>query len=258
VLIELSILTDDKERPATEVIELMLKRWVQENDFKYMIAHFGINQITSYAFTHYKDLKDKIEDKLYTCSKHKSLTKEIQKVRAKLKTALLRKDEFEEKHKDTNKKLSKREEERKKRIWGAADKFKKSMGALLKERANTTKEVSKIEDLMDQGYQKLDTNTKDFMDAIKILARNIFYLTFQSFKEKYDNYRDDHVLFRHLTLSPGHIEQIEDNLRVWLTPQMEYQPKLKKIITQVMKEINETKPDIPDGSGRKIELLLKN
>ncbi len=44
VLIEVSILTDDKQRPATEVIELMLKRWVQENDFKYLIKHFGIDQ----------------------------------------------------------------------------------------------------------------------------------------------------------------------------------------------------------------------
>lgn len=102
---ELSILTDDTERPTTEVIGLMLKRWVQENDFKYLIGHFGINQITSYAFTDYKDLKDKIEDKMYTCSEHKSLTKEIQKVRDKLKKALLRKDNFEEKHKGSNKKF---------------------------------------------------------------------------------------------------------------------------------------------------------
>ena len=186
------------------------------------------------------------------------MTKEIKKVRDRLKTALLRKDGFEEKHKGGNKILSKREQGHKEKIWDDVDRLREALEALLQERDNTTKEVSKIEDLIDQGYQKLDTNTKDFMDAIKILARNIFYLSFQSFKEKYDNYRDDHVLFRHLTLSPGYIEPTENNLRIWLTPQMEYPPKLKKIITQVMQEINETKPDIPDGSGRKIELLLKN
>jgi len=53
-LIEVSILTDDQERDAREVIELMLKRWVRENDFKYLIKHFGINQITTYAFVDYK------------------------------------------------------------------------------------------------------------------------------------------------------------------------------------------------------------
>lgn len=39
VLIEVSILTDDKNRPADQIIELMLKRWIQENDYKYTIKH---------------------------------------------------------------------------------------------------------------------------------------------------------------------------------------------------------------------------
>nr|NQU92993.1 hypothetical protein [Bacteroidota bacterium] len=76
ILIEVSILTDDKKRDASEAIGLMLKRWVQENDFKYLIKHFGINEITTYAFVDYKDLKEKIEDKLYTCGRYKELTKD--------------------------------------------------------------------------------------------------------------------------------------------------------------------------------------
>lgn len=36
-MIELSILTDDKNRIATEIIYLMFNRWIQENDFKYLI-----------------------------------------------------------------------------------------------------------------------------------------------------------------------------------------------------------------------------
>ena len=31
-----------------EPIHLMFSRWLQENDFKYMEKHFGINRITSY------------------------------------------------------------------------------------------------------------------------------------------------------------------------------------------------------------------
>lgn len=48
----------------------MVKRWVQENDFKYLIKHFGINQITTYAFTDYNEPRDQIENKTY---KHKAL-----------------------------------------------------------------------------------------------------------------------------------------------------------------------------------------
>lgn len=48
------------------------------------------------------------------------------------------------------------------------------------------------------------------MDAIKLLDRNKFYLSFQLFKQKYDNYRDDHLIFRHLTKSAGIIENINN------------------------------------------------
>jgi len=256
VLIEVSVITDDKNRPTQEIIELMLCRWIQENDFKYMIKHFGINQITSYAFTNYKSLRDKIEDKIYTCSKHKSLTKEIQKVRAKLKTALLKKYKFTEKYKYSEKEISKSQQKRKDEIWKSVIDLNDSLTAFELERKNTTKLVSRIDEIIEQNYKKLDTNTKDFFDAIRILARNIFYLTFESMKNKYDNYRDDHVLFRHFTRSSGTIEANQKYLKILLNPQMEYQPKIKKILTQVIDEINQMNPKIPDGSNRKIKLYL--
>ncbi len=89
-----------------------------------------------------------------------------------------------------------------------------------------------------------------------ILARNIFYLSFQPFKEKYNNYRDDHLLYRHLTRSGGYWAQKTEKLTIFLTPQMEYQPKLKKIIDQLLDQINEMEPELPDGSRRKIDLFL--
>jgi transposase len=45
--IQVSIVTDDPESAAVVIIGLMFGRWVQENDFKYLDKHFGINQITS-------------------------------------------------------------------------------------------------------------------------------------------------------------------------------------------------------------------
>jgi hypothetical protein len=258
VLIEVSILTDDQNRPADQVIELMLKRWVQENDFKYMMKHFGVNQLTSYAFTDYKALKDKIEDKLYTCQQHKGLTQEIQKVRDKLKTALLRRYNFEEKYGGQNDNLPVKQGQRKQAIEEKIKTLSAVLSELEQQRSATAKQVSKVDELIEQDYQKLDTNTKDFMDAIKMLARNIFYLTFLPFKEKYNNYRDDHVLFRHLTRSGGQIQIIDEGFKIQLRPQMEYQPKIQKIINEVLDEINQKQPKMPDGSGRKIQISLKS
>ena len=257
VQIELSIVTDDKDRDAIEIITLMLSRWVQENDFKYMIKHFGLNQITAYAFTDYRALRDKIEDKIYICSHHKALTKEIGKVRAKLKTALLDKHDFDQKNSMTSKQLPKKEQERKIRIDTKINTLNKALTKLKKERSETPKFVSKLEELIEQNIVKLDTDTKSFMDAIKLLSRNMFYMALQPFKEKYNNYRDDHVLFRHLTLSGGSITENKNGYKIMLHPQMEYQPKVKKIIGQLLDEINATSPKMPNDSRVNIEIELK-
>ena len=61
--IEVGILTDDFKRPAQQIIVLRFKRWLQENDFKYLEVHFGINQITSYASVAYEKLTSQLEEK---------------------------------------------------------------------------------------------------------------------------------------------------------------------------------------------------
>ena len=67
------------------------------------------------------------------------------------------------------------------------------------EMTETDKEVSRLNSLIEENFYKLDTSKKSLMDGAKITARNLFYLLLQSFKEAYDNYRDDHMLFRHLS-----------------------------------------------------------
>lgn len=41
----------------------MLNRWIQENDFKYMIEHFGLNEITSYKYYNYSDIEKILKEK---------------------------------------------------------------------------------------------------------------------------------------------------------------------------------------------------
>jgi hypothetical protein len=94
------------------------------------------------------------------------------------------------------------------------------------------------------------------VDAIKILARNIFYLTLQSFKGKYNNYRDDHQIFRNLTTSAGKVQVDNEKVMVTLMPTMEYSKKTRAIITDVLKDINQKQPTWPNDSNKKIVLDL--
>ena len=61
--VQLAILTDDNERALAPIVRLMFNRWVQENDFKYLNKHFGINQLTSYRSTPYEQLRDELTDR---------------------------------------------------------------------------------------------------------------------------------------------------------------------------------------------------
>lgn len=60
---QVAILTDDLRRSAQEIIALMFRRWLQENDFKYLDKHFGINQITSYRVIEYDQLRNQVKDR---------------------------------------------------------------------------------------------------------------------------------------------------------------------------------------------------
>jgi len=257
-IVEVSILTDDLSGEATEIIFLMFKRWVQENDFKYLIAHFGLDQITSYLFDDYKDVSDTVTDKDHISGAYKALTKEIEKIRGKLKTVLHKKHEFDAKfgiYKDISeltkgkndillnefteelaglkteksqlKPTSKQELNYKDNI----DKIIKLTNQYVdkyKERTLTDKKVSKLDELKQKGTKKLDTAQKQLMDIIKIMARNIFYLAFEPFKEKYNNYRDDHVVFREITRANGRIEIKNSQIVVEILTKMEI-PKQGKL-----------------------------
>ena len=61
---QLAILTDDLTRPAEEIVRLIFHRWVQENDFKYLNQHFGIDQLTRYRSLPYATLRAGLTDRL--------------------------------------------------------------------------------------------------------------------------------------------------------------------------------------------------
>lgn len=277
-------------RFADEIIFLILKRWIQENDFKYLIAHFGLDQITSYLFDSYRDIADTITDKNHISGKYKALTKELAKLRRKLKTALHKKHVFDSKFKIyqdisqlTNKQtdeiikelsieLSKIEIEKPKKepTQKQKEKQRKSYSKnLLKivelsnkyhekeqERKQTKRIVSKKEELAENGIQKLNTNPKQFMDVIKIIARNIFYLGFKPFKEKYNNYRDDHVIFRSVTQSNGIIRNGNSKMIINITPTMEISTKQRKIFSEIIDEINKQNLTLPNDLNQKFELEI--
>jgi len=88
-VIQVSILSDDKKAAAALIVRPMFNRWLQENDFKYLDKHFGINQITSYGVTGYDELRQEVQDRQVRSAEVKALREQKRPVRAQQSRLLL-------------------------------------------------------------------------------------------------------------------------------------------------------------------------
>jgi len=241
--IEVSIITNDKQRNEQEIIRLMFKRWLQENDFKYLSKHFGIDEITSYESISYTSLKGFIEDKQVKSGELKSLKKDKSRLEKELKKVLLSEHQSKRKNKKRDEKIQD--------LTLKLSKLKKMI-------ENISEKESKLDALIREGNRKLKTNKKALMDVIKIIARNIFYRSIEPFKNLYNNYRDDHVIYRNLTQADGCIHYGENIVKVILFPTAQYSPKIRSVVNKYLHLLNYSSPIMPDGSNRKIVFSLAN
>ena len=100
--IQVAVLTDDTQRAASEILRLMFCRWVQENDFKYLDKHFGINQITSYGVVGYEELREQVEDRQVRSAEVKALGEQRRQLRARQGRLLLLQAKSEHEAPDTH------------------------------------------------------------------------------------------------------------------------------------------------------------
>ena len=290
---QLAVLTDDLTRPAESIVRLMFNRWIQENDFKYLNQHFGLDQLTSYRSLPYETLRAGLPDRLVPSHAY------VQKARAgqqllKQKARLLltmdqaqrTEDERQQRlgelqkqipsplpathldetaaapaavrHKEIGKlkNASKRFETYRAERASKLEGLHDKLVANQAEKDAMEKEVSRLDQLVAQDMVRLDTGNKTLMDAIKITARNLFYRAVAPFKAAYNNYRDDHSYFRELSQSAGVLRWTGAEIEVHLVPTVNYAPKLRKIIDRLLQDLNASDLRFPDGSSRKLRLRL--
>jgi len=239
--IQVSILTDDRQRAAAQILYLMFNRWTQENDFKYLDEHFGINQITSYGSVAYERLKDQVEQKQIKSGAYKAAQQKVAQLKSQLSKLLL------SQHQHPRKSARRTE-----RITALT----KDLAQAQQDQAKTQKEVSRLEILIEQQMVRLDTRNKRLLDSLKLIARNAFYQALAPFKTAYDNYRDDHELFRNLTQADGVLAESADQVDAYLLPTVNYPPAIEKIVGELLAQTNGKDPRMPDGSGRRLRLHL--
>lgn len=277
-LIQVSILSDDKKAAAALILRPMFNRWLQENDFKYLDKHFGINQITSYGVSGYEELRQEVEDRQVRSAQSKALREQKRQVRAQQSRLLLLQAKGEHEQRARQQRINELEKQaaevqRNKELarlrqvqsrWESTrsarqeqiQKLSKELAELEAKAQQTQETESRLEHLIEQKMVRLDPEKKRLMDSLRVIARNVFYKALQPFKKAYNNYRDDHDQFRQLTQASGVLEVHPDQILVHLMPRVNYPSQLRRILTAVLDGINAQNPVLPDGSGRSLKLRL--
>ncbi len=275
--IEVAVLTDDATRPAVEILRLMFNRWIQENDFKYLDKHFGINQITSYRAIPYEQLRQQVQDREVRSGQSKALSQQRRQRRDRQAGLLFVQEQCDHKAARRQERIQRLEkssdpapaqelarlrqaqaryqshrQERRQQI----ESLSQELAALEPQLELARQKVSRLESLIAQNMVRLEPGQKRLMDLLRILARNAFYAALAPFKKAYDNYRDDHDYFRHLTQASGVLEVQPEQIVVHLMPRVNYSPQLRRVIASVLEQLNLQRPLLPDGSGRPLKFRL--
>ncbi len=224
--LEVSILSNGRIDDGTAVFA-MLNRWIQENDFKYMIRHFGLNEITSYQALEYVDIRDLLSEKNVVSEGYKKLQEAQNKLRLKLKELLLKKHLSQ-----TNSEPLKTE------ISNCTAELK----MLACEKKSLVRHESKIDKLISENKCMLLADKKAYLDAVKITARNIFYILSRMFRPIYNNYRNDHQILRELLRSHGTVIPLASFVKIELDITRNFQPeqlkKIKAFLDVISEKIN--------------------
>jgi hypothetical protein len=276
--IQVSVLTDDLKGAAVRILRLIFCRWLQENDFKYLDKHFGINQITSYGSIRYEELRAQVEDRQVRSAQAKAWQEQGRQLRLRQGRLLLLQARNEHEAAQRQKRIQELEQapaaelrdrelarlrHSKTRSQSIRQERQKQIEALskelaeLEEKAQTVpKTESRLERMIEEQMVRMEPNNKRLMDSLRVIARNAFYAALAPFKKAYNNYRDDHDQFRQLTQASGVLEVGTERIVVHLLPRLTYSPQLQRIIAQMLDRLNEQQPVLPDGSAQRLKFRL--
>jgi hypothetical protein len=94
------------------------------------------------------------------------------------------------------------------------------------------------------------------MDALRLTARNFFYLLMAIFKPLYNNYRDDHVVLRHLTRALGFIQETPTLITVYLMPAMRFSAPTRRCILVFLDRITALINTASGAPAKRLKITL--
>jgi len=246
-----SLVTNDMDRPAKEVVEAIIYRWREECDFKIEVGQFGIDQITSYSMEDYrKDIfsKDKLPPDLRSDKMMANpMLRPLRYRKGKIKRDIAKIDEKIGRW--TFAQTKKRD-----RTIAEVAELKRNRTSLAKRESLTCqlkeveakmdslpKYINRLEYLIYGKFKTFNFSKKLIVDTLKVCARNARKMALEVLDHHYTNYRDQLDFLRRIIENGGYIKlNGKDTVTVEIVP---FNTRAENmVLSNFLKEINSMKP----------------
>ena len=275
-----SIISNNPDMDIQDIVWAIFNRWLQENDFKYLDTHFGINQLDSRSHGFFTETtKDLHRDRIVKSEEYRAVEKELKSTETTLAKCLLKLNKLHLKTEDLHQQklilektiedLGQRRRKNalktarktmgnlKRSITAAGksqqklefqkDELQKHSQSLEEKLCHIIKTTSYLQLLIKNETQYIDTRRKALMDALRVNAANMFRNLHESYRVICNNYRDDHDRLRMLTRSSGLFRRTDKNctLKLWLpgTIQPHVIRSMQTFVNQIETDINRINSD---------------
>lgn len=151
--IEVSVLSSNEAISAQQAITYILRRWLQENDFAYLIKHYGIDQLDTHKADEYKNLErtERENDFLIKSREFRKLEKHKSCLKTEFKKALF---EREKKLDSFDRRLNRKLDTRKNKYTEMGDE-------LTNENENNQKKINSVIRKMKRHNEKTQQITEN-------------------------------------------------------------------------------------------------
>ena len=243
---QVPVITNISETSPAKIVSLLKMRWRQENSFKYLSDHYGIEQLIQHDADYFKD------QRLMDNPKRKNLREKLEGLRKEIvaKEAELGRALKSKKQPDGELKTIHRRARR------DIKKLKEKETRLDNRLAHTPTKVPASE-LTGKNYRAtMRTERRNLVNAIKIATYNAERLLARRFFKHYKDPRDWLTFFRSILQLPGTIaNRSTDEIVVELRPPDE--PKVRHALALTLAELNAL-GGRTFGDGQRLTFALKS
>ncbi len=237
-----SIITTNLKITVEEVAGKMFSRWSQENFFQFMIRHYDFDKMIEYGTVNY-DNQCKVVNPAYSTLSYIIKVNKAKKLRLESKLLKIISAHIDE-EKDLKQVIEKQVPINKK-----IEDYKLIIEENIEKRKSTPAKI-KIADLpVDKQYNKLKTESKHFMNIIKMIVFRAESSLFNLIKPFYANSeKDGRQLIADIFNTPADIAPDFENKILNVTLLALSTPRANKVLSELCKEMNETKTIYPNSN----------